>query len=105
MGLEMIREFKYRGETFRVNAHGVAGHEEVFIIHLVDGEEVAEISIDRMTEENDTSAPIDAICVMLCDKLIVEENMDCADASGGFAWVEGARARDVLPSNKDAFAH
>ena len=100
MGQEMIREFKYRGETFRVNAHGVAGHEEVFIIHLVDGEEIAEISIDRMTEENDTSAPIEAICVMLCDKLIAEENMDCADASGGFAWVEGARARDVLPSNK-----
>ncbi len=105
MGREMIREFKYRGETFRVNAHGVAGHEEVFIIHLVNGEEMGEISIDRMTEENDTSAPIDAICVMLCDKLIVEESMDCADANGGFVWVEGARARDVLPSNKDAFAH
>jgi hypothetical protein len=105
MGLEMIREFKYRGETFRVNAHGVAGHEEVFIIHLVDGEELAEISIDRMTEENDTSAPIEAICVMLCDKLITEENMDCADVGGGFVWVEGARARDVLPSNKDALAH
>ena len=105
MGREIIREFKYRGETFRVNAHGVAGHEEVFIIHLVDGEEMGEISIDRMTEENDTSAPIDAICVMLCDKLIAEESMDCADASGGFAWVEGARARDVLPSTKDALAH
>ena len=64
-----------------------------------------EISIDRMTEENDTSAPIEAICVMLCDKLIAEENMDCADVGGGFVWVEGARARDVLPSNKDALAH
>ena len=64
---------------------------------------MAEISIDRMTEENDTSAPIEAICVMLCDKLIAEENMDCAE--GGFAWVEGVRTRDVLPSNKDAFAH
>jgi hypothetical protein len=42
---------------------------------------------------------------MLCDKLIAEENMDCADVGGGFVWVEGARARDVLPSNKDALAH
>jgi hypothetical protein len=104
-GREMIREFKYRGETFRVNAHGAAGHEEVFIIHLVDGEEMAEISIDRMTEENDTSAPIEAICVMLCDKLIVEESMDCADVSEGFSWVEGARVRDVLPSNTGEYAH
>jgi len=34
------------------------GHKEVFIIYLLDGEEEAEISIDRMTEENDTSAPL-----------------------------------------------
>ena len=32
----MVREFQYRGETFRVNAHGIAGHEEVFIIYLVE---------------------------------------------------------------------
>jgi hypothetical protein len=68
----MIREFQYKGETFRVNAHGVAGYEEEFIIRLVDGEEMGEIFIDRMTEENDISAPIDAICAMLCDKLIAE---------------------------------
>lgn len=97
----MIREFQYKGETFRVNAHGVAGHEEVFIIHLVDGEEMGEISIDRMTEENDTSAPIDAICVMLCDKLIAEQEIDCADPDADFVWVEGKRVREVLPSNKD----
>ncbi len=95
----MIREFQYKGETFRVNAHGAAGHEEVFIIHLVDGEEMGEISIDRMTEENDTSAPIDAICVMLCDKLIAEQDIQCADTSAAFVWVEGKRIRDVLPSN------
>ncbi|MGE3266405.1 hypothetical protein [Methylocystis sp.] len=100
----MIREFLYKGETFRVNAHGAAGHEEVFIIHLVDGEEMGEISIDRMTEENDTSAPIDAICVMLCDKLIAEQDIQCADASAAFEWVEGKRLRDVLPSNDDAAA-
>lgn len=100
----MIREFRYKGETFRVNAHGVPGHEEVFIIHLVDGEELGEISIDRMTEENDTSAPIDAICVMLCDKLIAEQDIQCADPGAGFVWVEGQRIRDVLPSTDTAEA-
>lgn len=94
----MIREFRYKGETFRVNAHGIPGHEEVFIIHLVDGEEEGEISIDRMTEENDTSAPIDAICVMLCDKLIAEQGVECLDPNGEFTWVEGKRVWEVPPS-------
>ena|SRR6266571_5123312 len=98
----MIREFRYKGEMFRVNAHGIHGHEEVFIIHFVDGEEMGEISIDRMTEENDTSAPIDAICVMLCDKLIAEEDIQCADSGAAFTWVEGERIRDVLSSTRSA---
>jgi hypothetical protein len=85
----MVREFQYRGETFRVNAHGIAGHEEVFIIYLVDGEEVEETSIDRMTEENDTSAPLEDICVMLCDRLIAEHHIECAAPDAGFTWVEG----------------
>jgi hypothetical protein len=76
---EMIREFNCEGETFRVNAHGVPGHGEVFVIHLVDGEEMDEISIDSMTEENDTRAPIEAICEMLCDRLIIEQEIDCAE--------------------------
>jgi hypothetical protein len=86
---KMVREFQYRGETFRVNAHGVPGHEEVFIIYLVDGQEVEEASIDRMTEENDTSAPLEDICVMLCDRLIGEHDITCASPDSGFAWVEG----------------
>lgn len=94
----MIQEFRYKGETFRVNAHGIHGHEEVFIIHLVDGEEMGEISIDRMTEENDKNASIDAICVMLCDKLIAEEDIHCAEPDAGFTWVEGERIREVPPS-------
>jgi hypothetical protein len=101
----MIREFTYRGETFRVNAHGIHGHEEVFIIHLIDGEEFGEISIDRMTEENDTSAPIDAICVMLCDKLIEAESIECSQPDAGFAWVEVKGVRSVLPSNSGELAH
>lgn len=100
----MIREFQYKGETFRVNAHGIPGHEEVFIIHLVNGEEMGEISIDRMTEENDTSAPIDAICVMLCDKLIIEQEIEVSDATAAFKWVEGERIRNVLPSTSRVHA-
>lgn len=101
----MIREFHYKGETFRVNAHGVAGHEEVFIMHLVDGEEISEISIDRMTEENDQSAPIEAICQMLCDKLIASDEIVCGSPDAGFEWVEGNRVRKVLPSNMGDVAH
>lgn len=86
----MVREFEYQGERFRVNAHGIAGHEEVFIMHIEeDGSEGGEQSIDRMTEENDTSAPLEAIIVMLCDRLIAEQNLAVADAEAGFTWREG----------------
>lgn len=85
----MIREFQYRGETFRVNAHGAPGHEEVFIMHIIDGEEFGEMSIDRMTEENDTSAPLEDIIVGLCERLIVEREIKVADPNAGFTWVEG----------------
>jgi hypothetical protein len=87
----MIREFQYRGEIFRVNAHGIHGHEEVFIMHLIDGEEFGEISIDRMTEENDRDAPLEEIIIMLCDRLIPEREIVCADPEGGFSW------RDTKP--------
>ncbi|WP_363349157.1 hypothetical protein [Methylocystis echinoides] len=70
-----------------------------------DGEETGEISIDRMTEENDTSAPIEAICEMLCDKLIAEQEIACADPAARFTWVEGNRVRRVLLGNTGAAAH
>ncbi|QXX73454.1 hypothetical protein [Methylovirgula sp. HY1] len=85
----MVREFTYRGEIFRIIAHGTPGHEEVFIQHMEDGEEMGEISIDRMTEENDTSAPIEVICVDLCDRLIIEREInakDPTDPEAAFAW-------------------
>lgn len=86
----MVREFEYQGETFRVTAHGVHGHEEIFIVHIEeDGVEGAEISIDRMTEENDTSAPIEAILVMLCDKLIPQSEIQVQNPAAPFAWREG----------------
>jgi hypothetical protein len=85
----MVREFQYKGETFRVTAHGIAGHEEIFIVHMEDGEEGGEISIDRMTEENDTSAPLEDICVMLCDRLIPERKIEVQNPDGAFAWRQG----------------
>jgi hypothetical protein len=85
----MVREFQYRGETFRVNAHGAPGHEEVFIMHIIDGEEFGEMSIDRMTEENDTSAPLEEIIVQLCERLIIEREIQVAEPESGFTWVEG----------------
>ncbi len=91
----MVREFQYKGETFRVTAHGIAGHEEIFIVHMEDGEEGGEISIDRMTEENDTSAPIENIIVMLCDKLIPERDIKVQDPGGAFAWRQGNVVFDV----------
>lgn len=86
----MVREFEYQGETFRVTAHGIHGHEEIFIVHMEgDGVEGAEISIDRMTEENDTSAPIEDILVMLCDQLIPQSEIRVQDPNAPFAWREG----------------
>jgi hypothetical protein len=35
---------------------------------------------------------------MLCDKLIAEENIHCAEPDAGFTWVEGERIREVPPS-------
>ncbi|NPU13112.1 MULTISPECIES: hypothetical protein [Bradyrhizobium] len=85
----MVREFEYKGEVFRVTAHGIHGHEEIFIVHIDDGVEGGEISIDRMTEENDTSAPLQDIIIMLCDKLIPESGIVCRDPAAPFAWREG----------------
>jgi hypothetical protein len=90
----MVREFEYKGETFRVTAHGIAGHEEIFIVHIEpDGTEGAETSIDRMTEENDTSAPLEDIIVMLCDRLTPD--IDVRDPTGSFCWRQGNIQFDV----------
>lgn len=92
----MVREFEYKGETFRVTAHGIAGHEEIFIVHIEqDGSEGAETSIDRMTEENDTSAPLETIIVMLCDRMIPERSIDVRDPDGAFSWRQGKVLFDV----------
>src|SRR6266700_2077556 len=89
-GRNMVREIEYRGETFRVTAHGIAGHEEIFIVHIeADDMEGGEISIDRMTEENDTSAPLQDIIILLCDRLIPERSIDVRNPNGPFSWRQG----------------
>jgi len=61
-----------------------------FIVHIeADGMEGGEISIDRMTEENDTSAPLQDIIIMLCDRLIPERSIDVSDPNGAFSWRQG----------------
>lgn len=99
----MVREFEYKGETFRVTAHGIAGHEEIFIVHIEsDGTEGGETSIDRMTEENDTSAPLEDIVVMLCDRLIPD--IDVRNPTGPFSWRQGNVRFDVHNGVQD-FLH
>jgi hypothetical protein len=101
--LEMVREFEYKGEVFRVNYHGIAGHEEIIIVHLEDRvlEEGGEISIDRMTEENDTSAPIEDIIVMLCDQLIPERGIQVSDPNGPFTWRQMDARYEVHDGTQD----
>jgi hypothetical protein len=84
----MVREFEYKGEIFRATWHGIAGHEEVFILHIYkNDEEGGEASIDRMTEENDTKAPLEDILVMLCERLMPE--IEDHDPNAAFAWRDG----------------
>jgi hypothetical protein len=90
----MVREFEYKGEIFRVTAHGIAGHEEVFVVHVDhQGVEGGETSIDRMTEENDKSAPLEAILVMLCDRLTPD--IEVRDPKAPFTWRKGDVVFDV----------
>lgn len=84
----MVREFAYRGEIFRATYHGIAGHEEIFVVRIEQGGvEGIEISVDRMTGQNDTSAPIEDILIMLCDKLMPD--IEAAEPAAGFAWRDG----------------
>jgi hypothetical protein len=92
----MIREFGYKGETWRVAAHGIAGREEVFIVHLEeDGTEGIEAQIDRMTEPNDSNAPLEDIIALLCDRLIEERSLAVREPTAPFAWIEGDITQEV----------
>ncbi len=86
----MVREFSYRGETFRATVHGKPGKEEMFLILMTeDGEEGPEISLDRFEDPgNDPSQSLEDSLAAQADKLFAEQRLEPADAGAPFAWAE-----------------
>ena len=83
----MVREFSYRGETFRATVHGRPGIEELFLIHMLDDEEGPEISLDRFEDpNNDPNQSLDSKLADLADQLLREQNAAPADPTAAFAW-------------------
>lgn len=97
----MVREFSFRGEIFRATVHGRAGKEEIFLIHMEDGEEGPEISLDRFEDpDNDPTQSLECGLAALADKLMTEQSIVPSDADATFAWVEprgtGARVHSGI---------
>lgn len=86
----MVREFLYRGETFRATVHGKPGKEEMFLILMTeDEEEGPEISLDRFEDaDNDPSQSLEDSLAALADKLFAEQQITPATADAPFAWAE-----------------
>jgi hypothetical protein len=92
----MLRDFGYKGEAWRVAAHGIAGREEVFIVHIrQDAADGHETSIDRMTEPNDTSAPLQDIIIKLCNQLIEDRGITVSNPHEPFAWRQSGNLYEV----------
>jgi hypothetical protein len=88
-GGNMVREFSYRGETFRATVHGRPGIEELFLIHMIDGEEGPEISLDRFEDpNNDPAQSLESKLADLADQLMQEHGLAPMDPDAGFAWAE-----------------
>jgi hypothetical protein len=101
----MVREFAYRGEIFRATVHGRTGKEEIFLIHMVDGEEGPEISIDRFEDaDNDPNEGLEQGLIRLADKLFSEQGIVPSDADAPFAWIE-AQPRAQVHSGVQAHDH
>lgn len=83
----MVREFSYRGETFRATVHGRPGIEELFLIHMIDDEEGPEISLDRFEDpSNDPNQSLDSKLADLADQLMREQDILPAAPAAAFAW-------------------
>lgn len=83
----MVREFNYRGETFRATVHGRPGIEELFLILMQDDEEGPEISLDRFEDpNNDPNQALDAKLSDLADQLLNEQAIQPAQPNGAFEW-------------------
>lgn len=89
----MVREFSYRGETFRATVHGRPGIEELFLILMQDDEEGPEISLDRFEDpRNDPTQRLDAKLVDLADQLLQEQSIRPASPDAGFLWAPPAQS-------------
>ena len=85
----MVREFSYRGETFRATVHGRPGKEEIFLIHMTDDEEGPEISLDRFEDaDNDPSQSLENGLAALADKLMTEQGLIASAPGEAFTWIE-----------------
>lgn len=85
----MIREFNYRGERFRIVAHGHPGKEEIFLTHMEDGDEGEGLSLDRLTDAgNDPAESLETCLARLADQTMEEWNITPSDPGRGFAWDE-----------------
>jgi hypothetical protein len=89
----MVREFSYRGETFRATVHGRPGIEELFLIHMVDDEEGPEISLDRFEDPaNDPNQSLDSKLADLADQLMLEQGLAPAAPDAEFVWAAAPTA-------------
>jgi hypothetical protein len=88
----ILRDFGYKGEAWRVAAHGIAARR---FSSSTPGGTGRETSIGRMTEPNDTSAPLQDIIVMLCDQLIEDRGMMVSNPGEPFAWRQSAIRYEV----------
>lgn len=96
-GLHMVRGYVYRGETFRVTAHGRPGKEEIFIVHILeDDEEGGEISLDRFEDkDNDPEETLESVVLRLTEKLIREQPINVSEPEAGLNWIEANPAVKV----------
>jgi len=87
----MVREFHYGGDRFRATVHGRPGKEEIFIVQVLeDGEEGAEISLDRFEDVgNNPDDSLELVLAKMVDHLRVEQGQGASQVGQPFAWSEG----------------
>lgn len=87
----MVREFRYGGDRFRATVHGRPGKEEIFIVQVLDdGDEGAEISLDRFEDAgNNPEDPLETVLAKMVDRMRGEHSLSAAEPGVPFAWSEG----------------
>lgn len=87
----MVREFRYGGDRFRATVHGRPGKEEIFIVQVLeDGDEGAEISLDRFEDAgNNPEESLETVLARMVDQLRQEHDLAAPQPGAAFAWSEG----------------